>query len=156
MLVAVTGMLCGDIGSGVFAPLDWLSMRRFALDRVLYGNFKKVINFFRSSRRARSWRCAYASLLMSSSEVETGISTVFSGSGSCNEGKMGVFVKIVSCFWIVKKKFESWWVYSNHIWLKTYLFWLLLTSWVRFFIVIIHDTPSEMCRIIIRDFSFNN
>lgn len=42
----------GDVGSGVFAPLEsiWLSMRRFARDRVLHGNFRKVENFFRSSK----------------------------------------------------------------------------------------------------------
>lgn len=58
----------GDIGSGVFAPLEsaWLSVRRLARDRVLYGNFRNVENFFRSSANARSWRCWNASTLMSS------------------------------------------------------------------------------------------
>lgn len=46
----------GDVGSGVFAPLEsaWLSVRRFARDRVLYGNFKNVKNRLRSSFKARS------------------------------------------------------------------------------------------------------
>lgn len=82
MLVAGAGVPgagvpgAGDIGSGVFAPLDWLSIRRLARDLVLYGNFKNVVNFFRSSANARSWRCAYASLLISSSVVAVGVSGV--------------------------------------------------------------------------------
>lgn len=94
MFAAVAGVLgAGDIGSGVCAPLDWLSIRRLARDRVLYGNFKKVVNFFRSSANARSWRCAYASLLMSSSDdaITAGASVKFASAsadfsvfGSCN------------------------------------------------------------------------
>lgn len=101
MLVAAAGVPgAGDIGSGVFAPLDWLSIRRLARDRVLYGNFKKVVNFFRSSANARSWRCAYASLVISSSDVgggggvggdgvadaaASGASSVFSDFDSCEK-----------------------------------------------------------------------
>lgn len=58
----------GDVGSGVFAPLEsaWLSVRRFARDRVLYGNFKNVKNRLRSSFKARSWRCWKFSIVISS------------------------------------------------------------------------------------------
>lgn len=58
----------GDVGSGVLAPLEsaWLSMRRLARDRVLYGNFKNVENRFRSSFKARSWRCWKFSAVISS------------------------------------------------------------------------------------------
>lgn len=112
MFVAAAGVPgAGDIGSGVFAPLDWLSIRRLARDRVLYGNFKKVVNFFRSSANARSWRCAYASLLISSSDVvgvgvvaapgaaasasASGASSVFSDFDSCGKWK-----HLIKYFWI--------------------------------------------------------
>lgn len=96
ILVAGAGVPgAGDIGSGVFAPLDWLSMRRFARDRVLYGNFKNVVNRFRSSANARSWRCAYASLLISSSDVGiTGVdddSDGTSAAGAAASGASSVF-----------------------------------------------------------------
>lgn len=60
LVVLGAGVLgAGEVGSGVFAPLEsaWLSIRRLARDRVLYGNFKNVVNLLRSSVNARSWRC---------------------------------------------------------------------------------------------------